>query len=121
MGNMLVCLEPPNDAVVAGWDLERNQDTGPCCLILSLQHDIIVSVESPQPLFGPRISCCSPQVSCVSGASTRPAVMRFPFLVCVSPPPLGLLPVFLLLRLLTVIMKCLFFPTHAVLLCFVLW
>jgi hypothetical protein len=110
MGNMLVCLEPPKDAVVAGWDpRERNQDTGPLFLILSLQHDIIVSVESPQPLPRPRISCCSPQVSpFVSGASTRPVAMRFQFLACLSPPPLGLLPVLLLPRLLIVIMKCLF-------------
>jgi hypothetical protein len=44
--------------------------------------------------------------------------MRFPFLVCVSLPTLGLLSVLLLPRLLTVMMKFLFRASHAALLCF---
>jgi hypothetical protein len=48
---------------------------------------------------------------------TRSSIMRFPFLVCVSPPCLGLLPVLLLPPLLTVMMKLLFRVSHAVLRC----
>jgi hypothetical protein len=47
---------------------------------------------SPWPHPRSRVSCCSPQVPCVSGALTRSATMRFPFLVCMSLPPLHLLP-----------------------------
>jgi hypothetical protein len=45
-------------------------------------------------------------------------MMRFKFLACMSPPPLGLLPVLLPPRLLTVMMNFLFCVSYAVMLCF---
>jgi hypothetical protein len=49
---------------------------------------------------------------------TRSAMMRLQVLVCLSPPPLSLLPVLLLPHLLTTMMKFLFRTAHAVLLSF---
>jgi hypothetical protein len=76
-------------------------------------------VESPQPLPRSTISGCSPQVSCMSGAPdsrdpTRSVMMRFPCLVCTSPPPLDLLLVLLQSRVVTVMMKFQFCVSHAV-------
>jgi hypothetical protein len=75
-------------------------------------------VESPQPHPRFRFPVVVPRCLVCLVFPTRSAMMRFPLLVCLSPPPLGLLPVLLLPRLLTKMMKFLFRVSHAVLLCF---
>jgi hypothetical protein len=76
-------------------------------------------VESPQPLHRSCISCCSPQVSCVSGAldQVSDGEVHIPRLR-VTVPPNGHLPVLLQPRLL--MMKFLYSSNtfSAVLLCF---
>jgi hypothetical protein len=76
-------------------------------------------VMSPQPPPRPRICCCSPQVSCMTDTSTRSAKMRFPFLVCMSPPPpLILLPILPLPRTPTEMTKFPFHVSHTTLIWF---
>jgi hypothetical protein len=72
----------------------------------------------PGRFLGPAFPVVVPRCLACLLLPTRAAMIRFPFLVCISHPPLGLLPVLLLTCLLTVMMKFLFRVSHAVLLWF---
>jgi hypothetical protein len=74
--------------------------------------------KSPQPHPRFRFTVVVPGCLVWLVFPTRSGMTRFPLLVCLSPPPLGLLPMLLLPRLLTMMMKFLFRVSHAVLLCF---
>jgi hypothetical protein len=59
----------------------------------------------PSSFLGPAFPVVAPRCLACLVLPTRSAMMRFPFLVCMSLPPLGLLPVLLLPRLPTEMMK----------------
>jgi hypothetical protein len=67
---------------------------------------------------GPAFPVVVPRCLACLVLPTRSGMMRFPFPVCLSPPPLCLLPVLLLPHLLMVMMMFLFGVSHALLLGF---
>jgi hypothetical protein len=74
-------------------------------------------VESPQPLPESRISCCSPQMSCVSRSPDQVSDDEIPIpRLCVTAPPGP--SACAVATLLTVMMKFLFCVSQTVLLCF---
>jgi hypothetical protein len=101
----------------------------PTCLMMK-HSDQIQGLESCQTLFrvpslcppnrllGPAFPVVVPRFLACLILPTRSSMTRFPFLVCMPLPPLSVLPVLLLPRLPTVMMKFPFHVSHTVLLWF---